>query len=257
MFLSFGKSKKKVNFINKCRYFIFMIIKKIFDKEFDEEVHSHFVKFSRGEFKNKYLVDGKKQATKWAIKTGPEYVNYFVKSGLSSIQGEIAVKGIIISTLDLSSEIKFDIEKVSNFQGVKKNIINTTINPQDVIELIDKYPKVFFALSFKTADTDIKIKAKPPKSGKPGKGDEEVKADFCTIKTNNSEVIRDLFFDVGLNWKIVSINHTLDVNGIVYPGDMTGLKPAEIREQSKRKGIIKRRIIADGQEKTTEAEFVA
>ena len=38
-----------------------MIIKKIFEGEFDEQVHNQFLKFSRGEFKNKYLINGKKQ----------------------------------------------------------------------------------------------------------------------------------------------------------------------------------------------------
>ena len=234
-----------------------MIIKKIFDEVFDEEVHSDFLKFSRGEFKDKYLVDAKKQASKWAVKTGPEFANYFVKSGLSSCSGEVKVTGIISTTLDLVPEIKFEIDKVSNFQGVKKYIINTMVNPEDIISLIDKYPKVFFALSFSNDDLNIKIKAKPPKSAKPGKGDEAVKADFCTIKTSKKEVIEELFFDVGVTWKEISINHTILIDGIVYPENATELKPTEVREKAKRKGKLIRKIKIDGKEKISEANFVA
>jgi hypothetical protein len=234
-----------------------MIIKKIFEKTIDEEVHSDFLKFSRGEFKDKYLIDAKKQANKWSVKAGSEYANYFVKSGLSGCNGEVKVTGIISTTLDLADEIPFEIEKVGNFQGVKKYVINTMVKPSDVISLIDKYPRVFFALSFSNSDMDIKIKAKSPKSGKPGKGDEEAKADFCTIKTSKKGVIEELFFDVGFDWKEISINHTIVIDGIVYPENAASLKPAEVRERAKRKGKLIRRIIADGSTKTSEANFVA
>jgi len=234
-----------------------MIIKKIFDGNFDDEVHDHFIKFSRGDFKDKYLVNAKKQANKWAIKTGPEFANFFVSSGLSNCSGPIKVSGIISTTLDLSGDIKFEIEKIGNFQGVKKYVINTEVNPEEITSLVEKYPRAFFALSFSNSDMDIKIKAKPPKSGKPGKGDEEVKADFCTIKTNKEEVVREFFFDVGIDWKEIAIKHDILIDGIVYPKDMAGLKPAEIREQSKRKGKIVRRIVVDGRERVEEASFVA
>ena len=106
-----------------------MIIKKIFDGNFDDEIHNQFVKFSRGEFKDKYLIDAKKQASKWAVKTGPEFVNHFVLQGLKSLNGEIAVKGIIVSTLDLKDEIKFDIDKVSSrFSSSQRSKVFTVLS---------------------------------------------------------------------------------------------------------------------------------
>ena len=38
----------------------------------------------------------------------------------------------------------------------------------EIIEMLDKISKAFFALSFSAGDTSLKIKAKSPKSGKPG-----------------------------------------------------------------------------------------
>ena len=37
-----------------------MVVKKIFDGVSDDEVHSDFLKFGRGEYKNKYLLEGKR-----------------------------------------------------------------------------------------------------------------------------------------------------------------------------------------------------
>ena len=53
-------------------------------------------------------------------------------------------------------------------------------------------------LLFKTNNSELKIKGKAPKSGKPGKkGDDEApKADFCSLKTSDREIMKDLFFDL-------------------------------------------------------------
>ena len=146
-----------------------MVMKKIFENTMDEEVHVAFLKFGRGEYKNKYMLEGKKQAKKWSIKTGAEYANNLVRLCLSKTQGPIKMKGVVVSTLDLRDEIKFDIKKVSNFQGVRKHVIETEIEPSQIIELMDKYPKAFFALTFSGEDFALKIKPKGPTSGKPGK----------------------------------------------------------------------------------------
>ena len=47
-----------------------MVVKKVFDGVFDDEVNAAFLKFGRGEYRNKYLLDGKRQAKKWAVKAG-------------------------------------------------------------------------------------------------------------------------------------------------------------------------------------------
>jgi len=42
-------------------------------------VHLAFLRFGRGQYKNKYLLEGKRQAKKWAIKTGFEYSNFLIR----------------------------------------------------------------------------------------------------------------------------------------------------------------------------------
>ncbi len=230
-------------------------MKKIFDSVFDEEVHSDFLKFGRGEYKNKYLIDGKKQAKKWAIKTGAEYANFLVRKCLEKIDGSVDIKGVIISTSDLRDEINFEIKKVSNFQGVRKHVIESNVESSQILDLMEKYPRVFFALSFSGDNFVLKIKPKGPKSEKKGKDDEGPVVDFCSLKTENQEIIDELFFGVG-DFKEVFVSHTINVTDIVYPANVESLKPAEIREIAKRKGIVIRNVNADGIEKTSEAEFV-
>jgi len=235
-----------------------MIIQNIFEGDFNDEVHNDFIKFSRGDFKDRYLIEAKKQANKWAIKTSFEFANSFVKSCMEKENNTFKVTGIISTTLDLKNEIPFEISKVSQFQGVKKYIINTEVKSDELLSLMKKYPRVFFALSFKGKDFELKVKAKPPKSGSSNKkDDEEIRADFCTLKTDDQNLLNQIFFDVGLNWKEARINHTLKIENIVYPDNMDNLKPAEVRELSKREGILIRNITLDDKKQVKEAKFIA
>ncbi|MBU3923728.1 MAG: hypothetical protein KJ592_02320 [Nanoarchaeota archaeon] len=246
-----------------------MITKKIFNGVYDDEVHVSFLKFGRGEYHDKYLLEGKRQAKKWGIKAGAEYVNFLVRKCLEKFSvppldssghqtGQaVAITGVIVSTLDLRDEFKFEIVKAGNFQGVRKFQIASEIEPSQIIELMDKYPKAFFALSFKGDDFVLKIKAKGPTSGKPGKEkDEGPVADFCSLKTSDKAIVDELFFGIG-DFTECKIKHTISVTDIVYPSNVAELKPAEIRELAKRKGTIKRIVFRDGVESESEAEFVA
>ena len=232
-----------------------MVIRKIFDKVFDDEVHLAFLRFGRGQYKNRYLLQGKKQTKNWAIKTSAEYSNFLVRRCLEKINGRIVIKGIIVSTLDLKDEIEFEIKKISNFQGVRKYVIDTEVESLKILDLMNKYPKIFFALSFKGDDFVLKIKAKSPKSGKAGKDKEKLVADFCSLKTEDKTIIDELFFGVG-DFREVSVNHNVDVVDVIYPANMEKLRPTEIRELAKRKGVVKRIVNVDGVEKISKAEFV-
>ena len=162
------------------------VVKKIFDENFDEEVHRDFLKFGRGEYSNKYLLEGKKQKNKFSIKTGPEFVNFLVKRFLEKVSEDIEIKGIIVSTIDLREEISFDIIKAGNFQGIRKLNIDTVISPLKILELMEKHPGAFFALSFKGDNFVLKIKAKAPKSGKHVKKSEFFKIYLLTTPLPHS-----------------------------------------------------------------------
>jgi hypothetical protein len=232
-------------------------MKKIFEGIIDEEIHNDFMKFSRGEFKDKYIIEAKKQAKKTTIKTTAEFTNSIERICLQNLSGPTEIRGVIVSTTDLSEELGLPIKKKSNFQGVRKLEIDTEVEPQKILDLMEKYPKVFFALTFKTEEIELKVKPKAPKSGKPGKAKEEgPKADFCTLKTNNPKIINELLFDIS-DFQTVRIAHTISITDIVYPDNMESLSPKEVREQAKRKGIITRNSIVDGRDFISKKDFVA
>jgi len=231
-------------------------MKKIFDGDFDDAVHIAFLKFGKGEYKNRFLLDGKKQAKNWNVKTGTEYVNFLTRKCLEKVGKPVAIKGAIVSTLDLREDANFDIKKVGNFQGVRKHLIDGEINPEDIFALMDKYPKAFFALSFKGDDFILRTKPKAPTSGKPGKEkDGGPVAGFCNLKTTDKSLVDELFFGVD-NFDKVRVSYTIKINDIVYPSNMSELKPTEIRELAKRKGIAIRTVTVDGIVKTSETNFV-
>lgn len=236
-----------------------MVIKKIFEGKFDDEVHCDFLKFGRGEYKDKYLLEGKRQSKDWAIKAGPEFSNFLIRRGLEKVGGPTNVKGVIISTKNLKEEISFEVKKVSNFQGVRKIVIETTVNPKEIFDLMDKYPKVFFALSFEGSDFSLKIKPKAPKSGKPSSGKEDEdgpSVDFCSLKTTDKKLVDEIFFGIE-DFKEVKVAHDIKIEDIVYPTEVGKLSPAEVRELAKKKGVLTRRVLIDGKKVSSEAKFVA
>ena len=230
------------------------VIKRIFSEKIDEDIHNEFIKFSRGIFANKYLLDAKKQKDNWTIKTGYEFANFLVRKCLDKISEEVEVKGIIVFTGALS-ESKIPIERVKQFMGIKQYVINTKANSGNIIDLMNRYPKAFFALSFKFDNGELKIKAKAPKGAKPStKGGVEPKADFCSLKTKDESLVRDLFFDFA-DFKEIYIKHTLQIDSIELPKGIAD--PMKMRELSKRKGKIIREIRIDGRTDKKEVGFEA
>jgi hypothetical protein len=122
---------------------------------------------------------------------------------------------------------------------------------------LNKFPKNFFALSFSVGEDILKIKPKAPKSGKPGKGDEAPKIDFCLLKTSDAKIGKSFVFETD-NFSKAVINHTFFIEKIEVPEELKKSEDfALIREKSKRVGKIVRKAIIDEVEKLSELEFSA
>lgn len=221
----------------------------------DEEIHREFLKYSKGLFKGKYAVDAKRGKEGWSIKTGPEFANFLVRSFLEGVQGKLSVKGAVIATFDVSKEARFPVLGIKQFMGIKQAQVDGEIEMSSVLDLMNRFPRAFFALSFITPKGSLKIKPKAPKSAKPAAaGEKEKKAEFCSIKTADKEIIGDLLFDC-LDAMHVSISHEIVIESIILPVGVSD--PVQIREQSVRSGTIIRKVVADGVEKKTEFLFRA
>ena len=229
------------------------VLREIFAGKSSEAAHRDFVKFSKGSFTDRYIVDAKRQKEGWSIKTGPEYTNFLVEECLSKVKEPIKLTGVITATFDVKSKAKFEISDVKNAMGVKKAVVDTTTEPEKILSLMREFPKAFFALSFSTPQTTLKIKAKAPKSAKPAAaGAKEPKAEFCSIKTTDRDIVDNILFGATEN-KAVSIKHVIDINEIVLPKGVSD--PVQIREQSKRKGIIRRIVTFEGKAKEEKVDF--
>jgi hypothetical protein len=230
-------------------------IEKIVKKKIDDSVHLQFQKFSKGVFKNRALVSAKRSKDKYTISTGPEFANELVKIVAEKLGNEKAhVTGAIISTSELSGKIEFKEKK--QFQGVKRYLIDTEMSGEEIIKLLDEFPKIFFALSFQAGEGNaLKIKAKAPKSGKPGKGDEEPKADFCKLVTDDPAIGRGFVFDKE-DFKSAEIKHDFIIEKITL-SDTEEKDFAKLREAAKRSGKIIRYSNIDGVKATKEYSFEA
>ena len=170
-------------------------IKKIVDKKIDELVHAQFQKFSRGIFKDRAVLKVKKSKGKYTINSSSEFANELVFIMAQKLGNKkTLVSGAVVSTSNLKEKIDF--KEIKQFQGVKRYLIEKEMSGDELVKLILEFPKTFFGLSFQIdEENSLKVKPKAPKSGKPGKGDEEPKADFCKLITNDSELGKSFVFE--------------------------------------------------------------
>lgn len=237
-------------------------IKKIFDSkntETDEIVHVQFQKFSRGEFNTKAVILYSHSKEKYTLATTYEYANEFVRVMAEKLgNNKTKVTGVIVSTRDLTGQVSFVDKK--QFAGVKQYILDGEMAGKDILDLLNKLPVAFFALSMVVDGTELKIKPKAPISGKPSTksaDEQKIKADFCKFYTTDKSLIEKFVFDKEIldTTKKAEIKHIFSINDITIPKNETD--PAKMRELAKRKGKIIRIVTVDGNVSRKEHEFVA
>ena len=232
-------------------------IKKIFEGQINNSVHLQFQKFSKGEFRNRALIKARYSSGKYTIKTSAEFVNELVEVFAKKLGEEkTRVTGAIISTFDLKAELDF--KSIKQFQGVKRYLIDSEISGVEILRLLEKFPKNFFALSFNVKGDVLKIKPNAPKSAKPKeKENGELNPDFCKIITKDTELGKSFVFEKP-DYKSAEIMHHYFITDIEIPeqlkknGDFS-----KMREEAKRIGKIVREALIDGQKINSEKEFVA
>ncbi|PJE81187.1 hypothetical protein COU58_03800 [Candidatus Pacearchaeota archaeon CG10_big_fil_rev_8_21_14_0_10_32_42] len=230
-------------------------IKKIADKNFDDSVHLQFQKFSRGIFKNRAVLKVKKSKDKFTINAGPEFSNEMTRTMAEKVGNEkVMVTGAIISTLDLTGKVDFKEKK--QFQGVKRYVLEKEMTGKEILSLLNESPKSFFGLSFVVNENNaLKVKPKAPKSGKPGKGDEGPKADFCKLITNDHSIGKNFVFEKE-DFKNADIKHEFVIEKITIP-ETEEKDFAKTREMAKRHGKIVRYSEIDGVKDVKEYPFEA
>jgi hypothetical protein len=238
-------------------------IEKIFLGKPDHLIHLQFQKFSRGVFTNRALITAKKSGNKYTISTSAEFGNELVIEVARKLgEKRTMVTGGIISTVNLKEIPQYAHilanATVKQFQGVKNYSINAELSGKEVVQIVEAFPKAFFGLSFKTDDTELKIKAKAPKSAKPKNKDEEKpKADFCKLVTTDENLGKGFVFEKH-NFSKASIVHTFVIDSIEVPEHLKKSTDFQlVREESKRKGKIIRDAEIDDEKLKKEINFEA
>lgn len=228
-------------------------IQKLCSGKTDELSHLQFEKYSRGTFKNKAIVQGKNSKGTYSFATTSEYASEFVRACAEELGDQrTKVEGVIISTKSLPENIKYG--DISQFMGVKKYSISGEMSGEEIVSICDAVPRAFIALSFSTGKSELKVKPKAPKSAKPGTDSDDVKVDFCKLKTTNHEFAKKLFFDLH-EFKKAEARHEFNILDIEVPKDEKD--PVKMREKAIRKGKIVRKTIVDEKENIKEYPFVA
>ena|SRR3989339_401835 len=229
-------------------------IKKIVEGVIDDSVHAQFTKFSKGEFRDRAVINAKQSKGKFTIVTSSEFSNELVRNMAEKLGSDKTnITGAIVSTSDLKDKIDF--KEIKQFQGVKRYLIDKEMSGNEIIKLLDEFPKTFFALTFDVGEDKLKIKPKAPKSGKPGKDGENPKADFCKLITADAKLGQSFVFEKP-DFKKADIVHHYFISEMVIP--KTDEKDfAKIREMTKRKGKIVREAKIDDKETIQEIPFEA
>ena len=230
-------------------------IKNIFFDKIDASVHRQFIRYGKGTFNDRAIVEIT-VGSRLKIKTSFEYANDFVRFLAGKINGKINVTGGIITAKDIRNDAKFKINDIKQFAGVKTYLIDTKIDKEDLLDIMNKFSDAVYCLSFSTDYGSLKVKVKSPKSAKPGKDDEEAKADYCTFTTNDLNFKNEFAFDVKDKFSKFRANHTLIINEIIVPEEYKN-DFARARTEGKRKGKLIREIDIDGVKKKSEKEFLA
>ncbi len=203
-----------------------------------EEVHYQFVRFSKGRFEGRAVLNLHK-TSKIKLKGSFEWANDFVN--LANELEDMRFSGIVLSReeLDLENEKK------------KKAIFQYEVS--DIgLEKINEIKNKAYALLLNGEGEEIilKIKKKLPK---PGKSAKKVDDKFCQLELDLKywDKVREAFmFPEGKKFRV---SHIFEINEIIIP---QGEKDFEkIRLFAKRKGKIIRKLEIDKKESEEEKEF--
>jgi hypothetical protein len=209
--------------------------------EVDDSVHRQFVRFGKGNFENRAVLNLQK-TSKIKLRSSFEYANDFVS--LVSELGDFSFSGTIMSKepLDLENEKK------------KSGLYNYEISGIQSSKVRESLNKVYVSLlNIDSEDLKLKMKKKLPKPGKSGEG--KVDDKFCHLEADLKYWTQIKEFFQLPECKKCKISHTILVDDILLPQGENN--PEKLRLNAKRKGKIVRKMEIDKQERKVEKEFSA
>ncbi len=196
-------------------------IRKIAEGKTDEWTKRQFVRYGKGAYEQKALLQITKGKSGNSISSSFEFAPDFAYSLAETIKGKVHVTGGIITTQKLTDEdacVPFS--GMKQFAGVKTYLIDTELTKEQIQSLFEKYFSAQILLSFKTEMGELKTKVKNPKSSKQsaaGENAELPKVDFCSFKTKDMSIVDDYAFDMPKDFTKAFVMHTFDIEDLTIP----------------------------------------
>ena len=227
-----------------------MFIKKIFQNNIDESVNKQFVRFGKGKFEKRALINVIK-GSRIKVSTSFEFANdlvYFI----GTLAQQFRIRGTI-----------FNKQEVPNLKGKKKNRlfvydIEKEASGEELKNLAINTYYILLDCTSQDNSINLKIKKKLPKPEKSSK--KTVDDKFCSLILDIRwwpKVHDEFLFDLPFEIKKTYIEHIYIINDVIISKEMEKEKDFEkIRLKAKRKGKIIRKIIVDKKELVKEKEFI-
>lgn len=223
-------------------------IKKIFDNNNDEKVHSQFVRFGLGDYYPRAVLKiNTGKTTKF--KSGFEFGNDFVMFITENVKGKVNVIGKIYAKNDFNSEL---VESKEKKKGFFIGTINRDMPVEKLKELYDEFGKEsYLLLNIKGEGFELKINQTPhnPRGS--------YKEDFCKFNLIGElaeKAVNDFAFDIEKEFKQALVRHRFLIEDIKIPKEFEK-DMVMARLMAKRIGKLIREIDFDGENKKKEIKF--
>ncbi|UZE93627.1 MAG: hypothetical protein IB618_02540 [Candidatus Pacearchaeota archaeon] len=228
-----------------------MFIKKIFQNKVDETVHKQFIRFGKGEFGSKAIINIRKTSVV-KLTTSFELAGDIIIF-ISSLAPWFRVEGLLSNR-----------EQIPCFEGKKKKglfvyNIAKELRSEELRDLVLKsYPTLLDCISGDES-INLKIKKRIPKPGK--KTEAKVDDKFCQLNLDAKywpQLHNEFLFDLPFEIKKARIVHTFIIKDIKIPKELEKEGDYEkIRLGAKRIGKVIRKVVVDGKEIVKEKDFIA
>jgi hypothetical protein len=204
-----------------------MIIRNIVENKITETEHNKFVRFSKGVFEDRFIVNIKLGRT-LKIKASYDMSNDLFELIARNIDAKADVSGIILSAEKL--DLEADVRKKGR---MLLYTFNNSLGPEELNRIYDKAKDAFILLDISSDNFKLKCKQSLPKPGS------SLKDNFCSAELPVN-LLKELAFDFDEKFTNARIRHNIIIDDIIMPSECKD--PALERKQSKRKGRIVRII---------------
>ncbi len=235
----------------------FYFIKKIANNKVDELCHRQFIRFGKGKYENRALLNVTISAGKIKVHGSFETLNDII-AFLSSLT-ELNVSGKILFKKNDDVSI---LQRIGLTTANQKTSTVIEVETQGKLEK-NKGIELQHGCYFMLLDVDspgilLKCKKKLPKPS--AKSTKTTNDKFFSLELTNAKAIKaflqEFLFDVDTaNKKKINITHNYIINDIILP--KTASNAEEMRQKAKRKGVIERVVKADGTTTIKKINFIA